>query len=277
MIRMTLLALLLLARTALAQQPDAGDSVIYRLAPSSRLQVKTGKAGLFGFAGHTHVIQARAFQGQIVYYPKNPASSRLDIRVLAESLAVLTPGDTAEQRKVTETMRTRVLRISEYPEIRLVSRRVAATKQGFHLTGALTLAGRTRELPIDVAVRWKPDTLMATATFSVKQTDFGIKPVTAGPGGTVKVADRVTFDIRAVAVVAPHRLALQTGLRYVRALYTARRDALLQLGRVELDRIGIPAGRALDRCLLLRGELDPDLLLRIRHSVLPRVSDFVWT
>jgi len=34
----------------------------------------------------------------------------------------------------------------------------------------------------------------------VKQTDFGIRPYRGGPGGTVRVADKVTFDISAVAV-----------------------------------------------------------------------------
>ena len=178
----------------------AVDSVVYRLAPASRLAVKTGKAGLFGFAGHSHVIEARAFRGEVVYYPKNPASSRLAITVLTDSLQVLTPNDTAEIRKVTENMRTKVLNTARYPELKLVSRGVTPTSQGFHLTGAMTLVGMTRELPIDITARIGLDTLEATSSFSIKQSDFGIKPIKAGPGGTVKVADRITFNIRAVAV-----------------------------------------------------------------------------
>ena len=180
----------------------AMDSVVYRLAANSRLQVKTGKAGLFGFAGHTHVIQARRFTGDIVYYPGNPSRSHLDITVSTDSLEVLTPPDTAEIRKVTETMRTRVLRTAEYHEIKLVSRQVLPSADGFHIVGAMTLVGQTRELPIDVSARIGLDTLEAASTFSIKQTDFGIKPFSGGPGGTVKVADRVTFDIRVVAVRA---------------------------------------------------------------------------
>lgn len=176
------------------------DSVVYRLARSSRLQVKTGKAGLFGFAGHTHVIEARGFTGEVVYYPGRPSSSHLDITVSTDSLEVLTPPDTAEIRKVTESMRTLVLRTAEYPEIRLVSRQVAPSADGFHIVGALTLVGQTRELPIDVVARIGLDTLEAASTFAIKQTDFGITPFSGGPGGTVKVADRVTFDIRVVAV-----------------------------------------------------------------------------
>ena len=66
----------------------------------------------------------------------------------------------------------------------------------------MTLVGQTRELPIDVTARIGVDTLEAASTFAIKQTDFGIKPFSGGPGGTVKVADKVTFNIRAVAVRA---------------------------------------------------------------------------
>jgi len=82
---------------------------------------------------------------------------------------VLTPPDTGEIRNVTETMRTQVL--------------------------------QARPVPVGATVQVGPDTLRARGTFSVKQTDFGIKPV----GGAVKVADRVTFDFDAVGVREPAR------------------------------------------------------------------------
>ena len=55
-----------LIREARATQSPP-DSLVYHVDPSSRLVVKTGKAGLFGFAGHTHVIRARAVSGELVY------------------------------------------------------------------------------------------------------------------------------------------------------------------------------------------------------------------
>jgi polyisoprenoid-binding protein YceI len=200
--------LLLSAGAAHAQAPApvdgavpglAADSVIYRLGPGSRLQVKTGKAGVFGFAGHNHLIESRAVHGEVVYYPREPARSHLEITVDADSLQVLTPPDTAEIRKVGETMRTEVLRTAEYPTIRLVSREVQAKGDGFHLVGAMTLAGQTRTIPLEVTTRIGADTLEAASTFSLKQTDFGITPFRGGPGGAVKVADRVTIQIDAVA------------------------------------------------------------------------------
>jgi polyisoprenoid-binding protein YceI len=188
------------AALASAQTP-APDSVVYRLVPSSRFEVRTGKAGLFGFAGHSHMVRARAFAGSVQYQPGDPSASRLEITIPADSLEVLTPPDTAEIRKVTETMRTQVLHVDQYPEIRFIATAATPTPSGFRLDGQLTLVGQTRPVPVEATVEVGPDTLRARGTFAVKQTDFGIKPV----GGAVKVADRVTFDFDAVAVREPAR------------------------------------------------------------------------
>jgi polyisoprenoid-binding protein YceI len=194
-------ALLLVAtlHPARASAQSAADSVVYRVTPQSRLEVLTGKAGLLSFAGHEHLIRARSFTGTVVFFPDKPAQSRVDIRILAESLEVLTPPDTAEIRKVTAAMRTDVLRVAQYPEIRLRSSSVSTTPTGVQLLAALTLVGETRSVVVDVTVRRTADSLRAQGRFSVKQTDFGIKPYAGGPGGTVKVADRVDFTIDVIA------------------------------------------------------------------------------
>jgi hypothetical protein len=53
---------------------------------------------------------------------------------------------------------------------------------------------------VDVVAEVGLDTLRASTHFAIKQSDFGIKPYSGGPGGTVKVADRLVFDIRVEAV-----------------------------------------------------------------------------
>ena len=181
------------------------DSIVYRISPASRLEVRTGKAGLFGFAGHEHLIRAGAFSGRVVYHSDAPASSRVELVVPTDGLQVLTPPDTAEIRKVTAVMRTDVLDVARYPEITFASRTVTPSATGLHIVGALTLVGRTREVPVDVTltIGGGSDTLRATATFTVKQSDFGITPYRGGPAGTVRVADRVAFEIHAVAVREP--------------------------------------------------------------------------
>ncbi len=193
--------LFLLLSTSLVQAPGR-DSVVYDLAPAplTQFEVLTGKAGLLGFAGHTHVIRARSFSGRIVWYPDQPPASHVTISVVTESLEVMTPPDTAEMRKVTAAMREEVLDVAHYPELTLTARVVDRTGDTLGLQAVLTIRGQTREVPVAVRAILGPDTLRASTTFAIKQTDFGIRPYRGGPGGTVRVADRVTFTIEAVAV-----------------------------------------------------------------------------
>lgn len=180
-------------------QSAARDSTVYQISPASRLEVRTGKAGLLGFAGHEHTIRARGFSGHVVYFPGEPARSRVEIRIATDSLEVMTPPDTAEIRKVTEAMRTEVLHVDSFPEILFASRAIEPVNDGFRMSATLTMHGLTRTVPLDVRVTITRDTIRAISTFSVKQTDFGITPFRGGPGGTVRVADRVTFQIAAIA------------------------------------------------------------------------------
>src|SRR5258705_5571730 len=178
------------------------DSVVYDLAPAppTRSEVVTGKAGLLGFAGHTHAIQARSFSGRIVWYPDEPPASHVTISVATDSLEVLTPPDTAEIRKVTAAMREEVLDVAHYPELTLTARVFDRTGDTLRLQASLTIKGQSRELPMTVRAVIGSDTLRASTTFAIKQTDFGIRPFRGGPGGTARVADPATFTIEAVSV-----------------------------------------------------------------------------
>ncbi len=189
------------------------DSVIYLVDPSSRLVVKTGKAGLFGFAGHTHVIRARSLAGELVYRPGKP-TSHLWLKIPTDSLEVLTPPDTAEIRKVTEAMRTEVLHVDRYPEMTFAADSLNARSGKMEFPLLVTMEGKTRKVPVTADVTIGSDSIRATGSFTVKQTDFGIKPFSGGPAGSVKVADRVTFcfDLlarREAAVVAARQPAAQ--------------------------------------------------------------------
>src|SRR6266516_2485663 len=134
----------LLATLAAFPAPVVGQaaavvSVVYLLSPASRLDVKTGKAGLFGFAGHEHLIRARGFSGRVVYFPAAPAMSRIEITGCADSREVLTPPDTEEIRKVTAAMRTDILKVDQYPEITLASKSITPSDREYRIDAELTI------------------------------------------------------------------------------------------------------------------------------------------
>ena len=152
----------------------------------------------------------RTFAGSVRYRVTDPSTSRFELTIPTENLQVLTPDDPAEIRQVTAAMRGDVLHVDRYPEIRVAVTRAARTRSGVRLDGELTLVGRTRPIHVDASVKVGPDTLRARGTFAVNQSDFGIEPYRGGPGGTVRVADRVTFVFDAVAVREPVRAAVRT-------------------------------------------------------------------
>ena len=172
----------------------------YRLSPQSRLDVLTGKAGVFGGFGHDHRIRARSFSGSIAYDPANVAASSVEITVQTSSLRVLPIGaDRKDAPRIEEAMREDVLQVDRWPTIAFRSRSVAPIEGGVRVTGDLTLAGQTHPVTVDMQLRAGGQRLLANGRFSIRQTDWGIEPYSAALG-TIKVANEVTFDLRAVAV-----------------------------------------------------------------------------
>lgn len=202
MMARAIVASLLLAAFQASPSVAQQDSLVYVLAPGSRFEVTAHKSGVFSFVGHEHLIRARSFSGRIVYFPSAPHRSRLELVVPSDSLEVLTPPDTEEIRKVTASMRTDVLDVAHFPEIRFESTALARSSDGFHVTGRLTMVGKSQEVMVDVKTTVGPDTLRAAGGFEVKQTAFGIRPFHGGPGGLVRVADRVTFHFEAIGLRA---------------------------------------------------------------------------
>jgi hypothetical protein len=82
-----------------------------------------------------------------------------------------------------------------------------ATDGKMNMQLAVTMEGTTRKVPVTADVTIGADTIRALGTFTAKQTDFGIEPYRGGPGGTIKVADKVTFCFDLVAVRGQHQVA----------------------------------------------------------------------
>jgi len=95
----------------------------------------------------------------------------------------------------------------KFPIIRFRSREVAGKRvspERYDLTiaGELSLRGAAKPMTVPVQLEVHGDTLTGTGKMVVKQSDFGIEPVSAG-GGLVKVEDAVTVSFRIVARAAP--------------------------------------------------------------------------
>ena len=167
------------------------------------------KGGLFAFAGHAHEVAAPVATGTIVLPSGNPTQSEVRIEFDAAALKVTGKGEPAgDVPDVQRTMESdRVLDVARFGRITFVSRTIdmlgrASPHLRLRLAGDLTLHGVTRQSMVEVNVDILPDRLTATGTLTIKQTAFGIEPVTAA-GGTVRVKDEVEVEFALVGRSGP--------------------------------------------------------------------------
>jgi polyisoprenoid-binding protein YceI len=195
--------LLLLAGGRLA---DAADPGRFRVDPEqSRIDVKVGTAGLFRFAGHDHGVRVKVAQGEIVAASLDlAASSVVLVFRMADVRVTTTEGPADEIPKVQEKMAgPAVLDAARFPEARFRSLRVkgkslGATRFELDVAGELSLHGVTRPVSSHLVVDIQGERLVARGQAILKQTDFGMTPVSVA--GVVKVKDELSLDLEITAL-----------------------------------------------------------------------------
>jgi polyisoprenoid-binding protein YceI len=156
----------------------------------STMTIHVFKTGMFSFAGDNHEIRAPLVSGRV-----DQGKRTVELTVDARKMKVLDPKMSESKRaQVQEKMLSpEVLDPERYPEIKFQSTDVKGSGQQLTVTGDLTLHGQTH--PVVVAATGGDSGYKGKAT--IKQTDFGMKPVTVG-GGTVKVKDEVEIEFEIV-------------------------------------------------------------------------------
>jgi polyisoprenoid-binding protein YceI len=193
----------LLALTASLSLAAAGSRTFTAEPGQSRAVIDVGKAGAFSFAGHTHEVEAPLKSGVVHFDPDAPAKSDVRLEFNAAAMRVTGKGESTDDvPKVQETMTgEQVLDVKKYPSIVFESTSVTAkgVAQSLELTvaGRMTIHGVTKPVSAPVAVKIDGQSLTATGKFQIKQTDFGIKPISIG--GVVKVKDELAITFTVVA------------------------------------------------------------------------------
>jgi polyisoprenoid-binding protein YceI len=169
--------------------------------------IEVGKSGAFSlFAGHAHQVMARQIAGTIAFDPNAPAQSTVHMTIETAHLEVVPAGEPADDvPKIQETMESaQVLDVARYPAITFASTAIAvqrrtATGVDATVTGDLTLHGQTRPISVPVTAQVGNDSVTVDGRMTVKQTDYGIKPVTVA--GVVSVKDTLTIRFTILARV----------------------------------------------------------------------------
>jgi len=158
----------------------------------STITVHVHKSGLFSAFGHEHTVTAPVARARL-----DTKARTVEIVVAAKGMKVVDEDASAKDRaEIQSTMLgPSVLDTDKFPEIRFQSSHVEEIGGNrYRVKGKLDLHGVTKDLSFEVSRNVEG---VYEGRTKLKQTDFGIQPVSAA-GGTVKVKDEleIEFHIR---------------------------------------------------------------------------------
>jgi polyisoprenoid-binding protein YceI len=157
----------------------------------STITIHVGKAGLLSAAGHDHWINAPISTGSI-----DETANRVMFTVETAKMTVKPDPkvDSKTQATIQKDMEEMTLETKQYPEITFRSTRAEKAGDDWKVQGSLSLHGVTK--PVTVAVKRSGDAYSGHTV--LKQTEFGIKPISVA-GGTIKVKNEIEVDFQIYA------------------------------------------------------------------------------
>ncbi len=172
-------------------------------AKGSRFTVRAFAVGMLSAFGHNPTILIPDFRGD-VQLSSSLGDSSLRILIQSHLLTVTDDISNKDREEIERRMHDEVLETESYPEIiyecprTLSMQKIGEGLYSVALSGELTLHGVTHSQPVQARVTLKGDVLRAAGEFSIRQSDYEIRPVSAA-GGTVKLKDelKLSFDISA--------------------------------------------------------------------------------
>jgi polyisoprenoid-binding protein YceI len=173
-------------------------------AKRSTFVVRGFATGMLSAFAHSPTIAITDFQGEVEWSSSALEDASLRLVIEAASLNVTDDISDKDRREIEHKMHHEVLEADGFSEIIYECPRVSSIQklgEGLFtvvLNGELSLHGVTRTQPVSARVTLNGDTLRAAGDFSVRQSDYEIKPVSAA-GGTVKLKDelKLSFNITA--------------------------------------------------------------------------------
>ena len=156
----------------------------------STIIIRVGKSGLLSAAAHDHTIEAPVSSGTIRESP----TPHVEFTVETAKMIVRPDPkvDPKTELTIQKDMEEMTLETVKFHEITFRSSRVEKLADGqWKVDGDLSLHGVTK--PVSLTVKLT-DGAYTTHTV-LKQTDFGIKPISIG-GGMIKVKNEVEIDFR---------------------------------------------------------------------------------
>ncbi len=179
---------------------------VYRVDPSrSRVVIVARRGGTLTRLGHDHVVASHDVGGYVA-----PDAGRADLYVplgalvvdeaaLRSEIGLDTQPSEADIAATRRNLLDKVLEAGRFPFATVAVSRPGDTAQPLQVS--LSLHGETRVVEAPLQVRRADDEVMATGSFALDQSQFGIVPFSI-LGGAIAVKDRVEITFQIVATRA---------------------------------------------------------------------------
>jgi YceI-like domain len=156
----------------------------------SKITIRVGKSGLLSGAAHNHTVDAPIKSGTM----RESAPPHIEFTVEAAKMTVEPDPkiDANDQATIQTHMEEMTLEANKYPQIVFRSTRIEKLPGGeWKVDGDLILHGVMK--PLSLTVKQMGDEYSAHTV--LKQTEFGIKPISIG-GGVIKVKNEIELDFQ---------------------------------------------------------------------------------
>lgn len=182
------------------REAAAAGAPVYIIDPkASIITVVVRSGGPFARMGHDHAIAARNITG---YAARSLGRADFEFQIdemtvdepavrTLVGLAGTVPADAIAGTRAN--MLERVMDADRYPVVKLRAQQLAGAASKLRLT--ITLHGVTRSIDVPTALDVTPGSLSATGSFKLRQTEFGITPMSVLAGALV-VQDEIELSFR---------------------------------------------------------------------------------
>ena len=172
-------------------------------ATASRFSVQAFATGLLSAFGHNPTIAIRDYDGEIQFNPDTIDNASVRVTVRTSAMEVVDEMKNDDRKKLEQAMYDQVLEPNRFPTAVYESKQITVQKDSaeqwrVHVAGELSFHGATQSHSFDARVNHMGTTMRIVGEFPLRQSDYGIKPVSFA-GGALKSKDEVKFNFEMVA------------------------------------------------------------------------------
>jgi polyisoprenoid-binding protein YceI len=169
-------------------------------ASDGELELRTGVTGRAARMGHRLTIAMTRWRATVDWSGAEPVGAALTVDV--DSFEVLrgeggVKGLSAPEKTLVKSNAMKSLDCRRHPGVRFAADSITQTGDGYRLSGALEIKGKSRNHVVDLHTEDLGDSWRMSAESSVRQSDYGIKPYSLLMGA-LQVADEVSVSFTAV-------------------------------------------------------------------------------